>query len=75
MIINDFIDKLLKPHLIIFIGMNAPGVVSKIFWPAHTCSTRTRSGFLVGWNVRRFTACVAAVISNVKVSFDDTILS
>jgi hypothetical protein len=48
--------------------MNTPGAVSKIFWPAHVCTPRTKAGFLVGWNIRSFTTCIAAVISDVKVS-------
>ncbi|CAJ0632462.1 4396_t:CDS:2 [Entrophospora sp. SA101] len=56
--------------------MNASrAVFSKIFWPAHACSLHTKPGFLVGWNVRSFTACVAAVISNVKLSDLETTLS
>ncbi|RHZ77639.1 hypothetical protein Glove_174g122 [Diversispora epigaea] len=54
---------------------NTPGAVSKIFWPAHTCPTQTRSGFLVGWSIRRFTACVAAVISNIKLTDLESTLS
>ncbi|CAG8566029.1 5163_t:CDS:2, partial [Dentiscutata heterogama] len=49
--------------------MYTPGTVSKIFWPAHVCSSRTKSGFLVGWNVCSFTACVASVISDVNCSY------
>ncbi|CAG8593683.1 11642_t:CDS:10 [Ambispora leptoticha] len=47
--------------------MNTPGAVVKIFWPVHVCSPQTLPGFLVGWNVRNFTVCVAAVISDVKL--------
>ncbi|RIA98495.1 N-acetylglucosaminyl transferase component-domain-containing protein [Glomus cerebriforme] len=55
--------------------MNTPGAVSKIFWPAHVCTPRTKAGFLVGWNIRSFTTCIAAVISDVKLSDLETTLS
>ncbi|CAG8765646.1 17208_t:CDS:10, partial [Gigaspora margarita] len=55
--------------------MNTPGTVSKIFFPAHVCSSRTKSGFLVGWSVCSFTACVASVISNVKLRDLEAVLS
>ncbi|CAG8432878.1 4707_t:CDS:10 [Diversispora eburnea] len=55
--------------------INTPGAVSKIFWPAHTCPTQTNSGFLVGWSIRRFTACVAAIISNIKLTDLESTLS
>lgn len=54
--------------------MNTPGAVSKIFWPAHVCTPRTKAGFLVGWNIRSFTTCIAAVISDVKVSNIDNLI-
>ncbi|KAK9764449.1 pig-Q [Basidiobolus ranarum] len=47
--------------------MNSGLAVSKIFWPTHVCDEKTKSGFLVGWNVRSFTACVAAVIHDVEL--------
>ncbi|ORX98268.1 Gpi1-domain-containing protein [Basidiobolus meristosporus CBS 931.73] len=47
--------------------MSSGTAVSKIFWPTHVCSGKTKSGFLVGWNVRSFTACVAAVIQDVEL--------
>ncbi|CAI2177016.1 5228_t:CDS:10, partial [Funneliformis geosporum] len=46
--------------------MNTPGAVSKIFWPAHVCTPRTKAGFLVGWNIRSFTTCIASVISDLS---------
>ncbi|CAG8495534.1 10806_t:CDS:10 [Ambispora gerdemannii] len=55
--------------------MNTPGAVSKIFWPVHICSPQTLPGFLVGWNVRNFTVCVAAVISDVKLKDLEATLS
>ncbi|KAG9307774.1 hypothetical protein G9A89_023339 [Geosiphon pyriformis] len=55
--------------------MNTPGTVIKIFWPTHVCSSETSSGFLVGWNVRSFTICVAAIISDVKLRDLESTLS
>ncbi|GES86676.1 N-acetylglucosaminyl transferase component Gpi1 [Rhizophagus clarus] len=55
--------------------MNTPGAVSKIFWPAHVCTPRTKAGFLVGWNIRSFTTCIAAVISDVKLNDLEATLS
>ncbi|KAG0241250.1 phosphatidylinositol N-acetylglucosaminyltransferase subunit gpi1 [Actinomortierella wolfii] len=45
--------------------MNTPAAISKIFWPAHLCTRHIRTGFIVGWNVRSFTACVATIVSDI----------
>ncbi|CAG8482880.1 12940_t:CDS:10 [Funneliformis mosseae] len=55
--------------------MNTPGAVSKIFWPAHVCTPRTKAGFLIGWNIRSFTTCIASVISDVNLSDLEATLS
>lgn len=34
--------------------------ISKLFWPVQ--ANQSASGFIVGWNIRNFIACVAAVI-------------
>ncbi|KAL1918061.1 uncharacterized protein VTP21DRAFT_3327 [Calcarisporiella thermophila] len=49
--------------------------VAKIFWPSHICSPRTRSGFLVGWNVRGLVVCVATVVSDIKIVDLESVLS
>src|SRR6266498_2254107 len=64
---NFIIFLLILNRIIYKFEMNVPGTVSKIFWPAHVCRPRTKAGFLVGWNIRSFTTCIAAVISDVKV--------
>ncbi|RUP48458.1 hypothetical protein BC936DRAFT_144533 [Jimgerdemannia flammicorona] len=56
-------------------SMSGTSAISKMFWPAHVCSPRTRSGFIVGWNVRSFTACVAAVVSDVELTDLENALS
>ncbi|RUS21726.1 hypothetical protein BC937DRAFT_91698 [Endogone sp. FLAS-F59071] len=48
--------------------MTGTNVISKVFWPAHLCTSRTRSGFIIGWNVRSFTACVATIVSDVELA-------
>ncbi|KAG0330692.1 phosphatidylinositol N-acetylglucosaminyltransferase subunit gpi1 [Podila humilis] len=47
--------------------MNSSAAISKIFWPSHLCSQRLETGFIVGWNVRSFTACIATVVSARKI--------
>ncbi|KAF9977837.1 phosphatidylinositol N-acetylglucosaminyltransferase subunit gpi1 [Actinomortierella ambigua] len=48
--------------------MNTPAAISKIFWPAHLCTRHIRTGFIVGWNVRSFTACVATIVSDIDLN-------
>ncbi|RUS15753.1 N-acetylglucosaminyl transferase component-domain-containing protein [Endogone sp. FLAS-F59071] len=55
--------------------MSGTSVISKVFWPAHACTPRMRPGFIIGWNVRSFTACVAAVVSDVELSDLEAALS
>lgn len=52
--------------------MNSSAAISKIFWPSHLCSQNLRTGFIIGWNVRSFTACIATVVSDIDVSNKDT---
>ncbi|KAF9185117.1 phosphatidylinositol N-acetylglucosaminyltransferase subunit gpi1 [Haplosporangium sp. Z 11] len=47
--------------------MNTSGAISKIFWPSHLCSRHIRTGFIIGWNVRSFTACIATVVSDIDL--------
>ena len=42
-------------------AMQSPSASSRIFWPV-PCPGSDLSGFLIGWNVQSFTACVAGVI-------------
>lgn len=47
-------------------GVSTPALVhSKIFWPNSV--ERASSGYLVGWNIRSFIACVVTVVPLVKV--------
>lgn len=41
--------------------------VSKIYWPMHLGRPDEKSGYLVGWNIRSFSVCVATVVSDAKV--------
>lgn len=41
--------------------MEAKRTTSRIFWPV-PCPGSDQSGFLIGWNVQGFTACVAGVL-------------
>ncbi|KAF9428548.1 phosphatidylinositol N-acetylglucosaminyltransferase subunit gpi1 [Podila epigama] len=47
--------------------MNSSVAISKIFWPSHLCSQNLRTGFIIGWNVRSFTACIATVVSDIDL--------
>ncbi|KAF9214603.1 phosphatidylinositol N-acetylglucosaminyltransferase subunit gpi1 [Podila verticillata] len=47
--------------------MNSSAAISKIFWPSHLCSQNLRTGFIIGWNVRSFTACIATVVSDIDL--------
>ncbi|KAG0360287.1 phosphatidylinositol N-acetylglucosaminyltransferase subunit gpi1 [Gamsiella multidivaricata] len=47
--------------------MNTSAAISKIFWPSHLCSRHVRTGFIIGWNVRSFTACIATVVSDIDL--------
>ncbi|KAI1317110.1 phosphatidylinositol N-acetylglucosaminyltransferase subunit gpi1 [Mortierella claussenii] len=47
--------------------MNTSAAISKIFWPSHLCSRHLRTGFIIGWNVRSFTACIATVVSDIDL--------
>ncbi|KAF9585140.1 hypothetical protein BGW38_003738 [Lunasporangiospora selenospora] len=47
--------------------MNPSAAISKIFWPSHLCTRHIRTGFIVGWNVRGFTACIATVVSEIDL--------
>lgn len=40
---------------------------SKIFFPEDCISYE--SGFIIGWNIRSFVACVATVVSGISVNF------
>lgn len=51
--------------------MNSSAAISKIYWPSHLCSQKLKTGFIVGWNVRSFTACIAAVVYGIDVSYID----
>ncbi|ORZ07245.1 N-acetylglucosaminyl transferase component-domain-containing protein [Lobosporangium transversale] len=48
--------------------MNTSAAISKIFWPSHLCSRYLRTGFIIGWNVRSFTACIATVVSDIDLN-------
>jgi hypothetical protein len=39
--------------------------IAKLFWPV--AGNASKSGFLVGWNIRNFIACVATVVTSTKV--------
>ncbi|KAG0055651.1 phosphatidylinositol N-acetylglucosaminyltransferase subunit gpi1 [Gryganskiella cystojenkinii] len=47
--------------------MNTSAAISKIFWPSHLCSRHIRTGFIIGWNVRSFTACIATIVSDIDL--------
>ncbi|KAK3828960.1 MAG: N-acetylglucosaminyl transferase component-domain-containing protein [Benniella sp.] len=47
--------------------MNTSAAISKIYWPSHLCSRHLRTGFIIGWNVRSFTACIATVVSDIDL--------
>ncbi|KAG0089950.1 phosphatidylinositol N-acetylglucosaminyltransferase subunit gpi1 [Podila epicladia] len=47
--------------------MNSSAAISKIYWPSHLCTQKLRTGFIVGWNVRSFTACIAAVVYDIDL--------
>ncbi|KAF9925834.1 phosphatidylinositol N-acetylglucosaminyltransferase subunit gpi1 [Linnemannia zychae] len=47
--------------------MSSSAAISKIFWPSHLCSRHIRTGFIIGWNVRSFTACIATIVSDVDL--------
>ncbi|KAI8605136.1 N-acetylglucosaminyl transferase component-domain-containing protein [Dissophora ornata] len=47
--------------------MNTSAAISKIFWPSHLCSRHLRTGFIIGWNVRSFTACIATIVSDIDL--------
>ncbi|KAG9320718.1 hypothetical protein KVV02_000596 [Mortierella alpina] len=47
--------------------MNSSAAISKIFWPSHLCSRHIRTGFIIGWNVRSFTACIATIVSDIDL--------
>ncbi|KAG0305690.1 phosphatidylinositol N-acetylglucosaminyltransferase subunit gpi1, partial [Dissophora globulifera] len=47
--------------------MNTSAAISKIVWPSHLCSRHLRTGFIIGWNVRSFTACIATVVSDIDL--------
>lgn len=42
-----------------------PKVHAQIFWPS--CCIDSPSGYIIGWNIRSFIACVAGVVSDIKV--------
>ncbi|KAI9591861.1 N-acetylglucosaminyl transferase component-domain-containing protein [Syncephalis fuscata] len=54
--------------------MSAGEAVSKIYWPAHLCAQGIQSGFLIGWNVRSFTACVATIVPETQISEVERVL-
>ncbi|KAG9068944.1 phosphatidylinositol N-acetylglucosaminyltransferase subunit gpi1 [Linnemannia hyalina] len=39
----------------------------RVFWPSHLCSRHVRTGFIIGWNVRSFTACIATIVSDIDL--------
>ncbi|GJJ73981.1 phosphatidylinositol N-acetylglucosaminyltransferase subunit Q [Entomortierella parvispora] len=47
--------------------MNSSAAISKTLWPAHLCSRHLRTGFIIGWNVRSFTACIATIVSDIDL--------
>ena len=49
--------------------------IPKLFWPNHLCSEKTTSGFLVGWNSSEFVYTVATVISYMRISELEHLLS
>lgn len=40
-------------------------LVSRVFWPA--AANSQHSGFLVGWNIRNFICCVAALVTDIRL--------
>ncbi|KAK5822171.1 N-acetylglucosaminyl transferase component-domain-containing protein [Linnemannia elongata] len=59
--------KLLISGLQYFSTMSSSAAISKVFWPSHLCSRHVRTGFIIGWNVRSFTACIATIISDIDL--------
>ena len=59
--------KLLILRLHYFSTMSSSAAISKVFWPSHLCSRHVRTGFIIGWNVRSFTACIATIVSDIDV--------
>ncbi|KAK3834452.1 MAG: N-acetylglucosaminyl transferase component-domain-containing protein [Linnemannia gamsii] len=47
--------------------MSTSAAISKVFWPSHLCSRHIRTGFIIGWNVRSFTACIATIVSDIDL--------
>ncbi|KAF9911390.1 phosphatidylinositol N-acetylglucosaminyltransferase subunit gpi1 [Linnemannia zychae] len=47
--------------------MSSSAAISKVFWPSHLCSRHIRTGFIIGWNVRSFTACIATIVSDIDL--------
>eukprot|EP00158_Paraphelidium_tribonemae_P007196 Partr_v1_DN28149_c0_g1_i2_m55693 putative Phosphatidylinositol glycan anchor biosynthesis, class Q len=45
-----------------------------IFWPSSLCSSRFKSGLIVGWNVRSFICVVASVVSDISIAELDKVL-
>ncbi|KAG1471322.1 hypothetical protein G6F56_002191 [Rhizopus delemar] len=43
----------------------------KLFWPSHLCSPKCQQGYLIGWYNASNSICVASVVPNVKVKFDE----
>ena len=46
--------------------MHSNRVESRVFWPKHISDQR-QCGYVVGWNIRSFIACVACFVTDVKL--------